>query len=76
VLSGSASIATIGLVTGGAASIAAVRLLRSMLFGVAPFDPVSFSAAVVALLFVLLAAGFIPARRAASIEPMQALRSE
>lgn len=76
VLAGSTSIAAIGLVIGGAASIAAVRLLRSMLFGVAPFDPVSFGAAVVALLFVLLAAGFIPARRAASIEPMQALRSE
>lgn len=76
VLAGSASIAAIGLVTGGAASIAAVRLLRSMLFGVAPFDPASFCAAAVVLLLALLAAGFVPARRAASIEPMQALRSE
>jgi predicted permease len=76
VLAGNASIAAIGLVIGGAASIAAVRLLRSMLFGVAPFDPVSFVAAAVALLLALFASGFIPARRAASIEPMQALRSE
>jgi predicted permease len=76
VLAGSASIAAIGLVTGGAASIAAVRLLRSMLFGVAPFDLMSFGAAAVVLLLALLAAGFVPARRAASIEPMQALRTE
>ena len=76
VLAGSAPIAAIGLVTGGLASIAAVRLLRSMLFGVASFDPVSFSVAAVALLLALLAAGYIPARRAASIEPMQALRAE
>jgi ABC-type antimicrobial peptide transport system permease subunit len=76
VLAGSASIAAIGLVIGGAASFVAVRLLRSMLFGVAPFDPVSFGVAAFALLLALLVAGFIPARRAASIEPMQALRSE
>jgi ABC-type lipoprotein release transport system permease subunit len=37
---------------------------------------VSFGAAALALLLALLAAGFIPARRAASIEPMQALRAE
>jgi hypothetical protein len=76
VLAGNASIAVIGLVIGGAVSIAAVRLLRSMLFGVVPFDPASFGAAAIALLLALLVAGFIPARRAASIEPMQALRSE
>jgi predicted permease len=76
VLSSSALVAGLGLLIGGLGSIAAVRLLRAMLFGVAPFDPVSFGAAAVALLLALFAAGFIPARRAASIEPMQALRSE
>lgn len=76
VLTGSAWIALVGLATGGAASVAAVRLLRSMLFGVAPFDAVSFAAAAIVLLLTLIAAGFVPARRAARIEPMQALRSE
>ena len=76
VLSGSASIAAVGLVSGGLGSIAGVRLLRSMLFGVAPFDWLSYIAAAGILLVTLLASGLIPARRAAAIEPMRALRME
>ena len=76
VLQGSASVILVGLVIGGAGSIAGVRLLRSMLFNVAPFDPISFSLAAVALVMTVLLAGITPARRAASIEPMQALRTE
>ncbi|MGA8085870.1 MAG: ABC transporter permease [Terracidiphilus sp.] len=76
VLQGSAGVILIGLVAGGLGSIAAVRLLRSMLFNVAPFDPVSFSGAAFALIITVLIAGFMPARRAASIQPMQALRNE
>jgi macrolide transport system ATP-binding/permease protein len=76
VIHGSASVILVGLVVGGAGSIAAVRLLRSMLFNVAPFDPISFSLAAVALVMTVLLAGITPARRAAGIEPMQALRTE
>jgi predicted permease len=76
VLQGSASVIFVGLVVGGAGSIAGVRLLRSMLFNVAPFDPISFSFAALALVLTVLLAGITPARRAASIEPMQALRTE
>ena len=76
VLSGSTFIAALGFLTGGLASIAAVRLLRAMLFGVAPFDPISYCAAAALMLLTVFVAGLIPARRAASIEPMQALRSE
>jgi predicted permease len=76
VLSGSTWTAVVGLVTGGLGSIAAVRLLRSMLFGVAPFDPVSYCAAAVLLLVTVFLSGMVPARRAASVEPMQALRIE
>jgi len=76
VINGSASVIFVGLVVGGAGSIAAVRLLRSMLFNVAPFDPISFSLAAVALVMTVLLAGITPARRAAGIEPMQALRTE
>jgi ABC-type antimicrobial peptide transport system permease subunit len=76
VLSGSTWTAIVGLVTGGLGSIAAVRLLRSMLFGVAPFDPASYVAAAVLLLITVFLSGMVPARRAASVEPMQALRIE
>ena len=76
VLAGSASIAAVGLVSGGLGSIAAVKLLRSMLFGVAPFDGWSYAAAAVILLATLFLSGLVPARRAATIEPMRALRTE
>ena len=76
VLQGSTAVIVVGLVAGGLGSIAAVRLLRSMLFNVAPFDPISFLGAAVALALTVIVAGFIPARRAASIQPMQALRNE
>ncbi len=76
VLQGGTSVILVGLVAGGLGSIGAVRLLRSMLFNVAPFDPVSFSGAAIALIFTVLIAGFMPARRAAGIQPMQALRNE
>jgi predicted permease len=76
VLQGSTSVVLVGLIVGGAGSIAGVRLLRSMLFDVAPFDPLSFSLAAVVLVTTVLLAGINPARRAATIEPMQALRTE
>ncbi len=76
VLRGATNVVVVGLVAGGLGSIAAVRLLRSMLFGVAGFDPISYCAAAVLLLLTVLLSGLIPARRAAAIEPMQALRSE
>ena len=76
VLQGSMSIILIGILAGGLGSIAAVRLLRSMLFNVAPSDPVSFAVAASLLIMTVLLAGVVPARRAAGIEPMQALRNE
>jgi len=76
VLQGTASVVLIGLVVGGIGSVAGVRLLRSMLFNVAPFDPISFSFAAILLVLTVIVAGITPARRAASIEPMQALRTE
>jgi len=51
-------------------------LLRSMLFGVAAFDPISFTAAALVVIVTVLLAGLAPAGRAASIQPMQALRTE
>jgi predicted permease len=76
VLSGSTWVAALGLAAGALGSIAAVRLLRSMLFGVTAFDPVSYCAAALFLLLTVFVSGLLPARRAASIQPMQALRTE
>ena len=57
VLSGSTWTALVGLVTGGLGSIAAVRLLHSMLFGVTPFDPTTYCVAATLLLITV----FFPA---------------
>jgi hypothetical protein len=65
-----------GLLIGGVGAFFAVRLLRSMLFGVAAFDPISFTAAALVVIVTVLLAGLAPAGRAASIQPMQALRTE
>ena len=65
-----------GMVIGIAASLAGAQLLRSLLFGVAPRDPLTLAAMCGVLLLTGLFAAWWPARRAASVDPMQALRSE
>jgi len=65
-----------GLAVGLAASLVLTRFLRSMFVGVGPTDVLTLATAAILLCVVALAACLIPARRAASIEPMQALRSE
>ncbi len=67
---------TAGLAVGFPLTYFASRQLKSMLYQLSPFDPVSFVLAIAAMLLVSAAAAFVPAQRAASIEPMQALRSE
>jgi putative ABC transport system permease protein len=72
----SARSAGIGLVAGLLLAIAATRLMKTMLFGVAPTDPLSFAAVALLLTAVALAASFLPARRASRVSPMEALRTE
>ena len=66
----------IGLALGIPAALYAGHLMESLLYGVVSYDPVALVGAPLALVLCAAAAGFIPARRAASIEPMQALRTE
>jgi predicted permease len=66
----------IGLVLGIPASLYAGYLMKSILYGVGSYDPWALTLAPVMLVICATFAGFLPARRAASIEPMQALRTE
>ena len=66
----------IGLCLGIPASLYAGYLMKSLLYGVGSYDPWALAGAPFMLVLCAAAAGFIPARRAASIEPMQALRTE
>ena len=66
----------VGLGIGIAASIASTRLLRSQLFGVEPADPLSYAVVAVVLAAVALVACYLPARRAAGVDPLVALREE
>jgi putative ABC transport system permease protein len=65
-----------GLVFGFAGSVAAVRLVRSMLYETRPFDPAVFLLVSVVLILVAGVACMIPAWRASRLDPMQALRTE
>jgi len=67
---------SIGVVVGLAGAFWAVRLLQSLLFGVSSKDPIIYSAVVLGVVLVGLLANFVPARRAASIDPMRALHFE
>jgi len=68
--------ALLGLVLGWAVSAGATQLIRSMLYGTGPLDPVTFAAAAAMLMAVAALACLIPAWRASRIDPMQALRTE
>jgi len=66
----------IGIVIGGISALALTRLMSSILFEVKPTDPLTFGGVAVLLGMIALLACYIPARRAASVDPMQALRAE
>jgi ABC-type antimicrobial peptide transport system permease subunit len=76
VLTSGAKLAVLGAVIGLAGAAAAASFVRSFLFQVSPFDPVVLVLAAIAVLALALMASVIPARRAAAVEPIQALRGE
>lgn len=70
------TLAGLGVALGLAAALALVRGLESLLYGVRPFDPLAFAAVCFVLLAAASAAAFVPARRAASVDPAVALKGE
>jgi len=76
VLRQGAVLAGAGIVMGLAAALAASRLIASLLYGIGPADPFTYATAATVFAAMTLAATWVPARRAAAIDPMRALRDE
>jgi putative ABC transport system permease protein len=76
ILARSAALTAAGLAVGLAGAAATTRWLGSLLYGVSPVDPVVLASVSILLAAVSLLASFLPARRAAAIDPMVALRAE
>jgi putative ABC transport system permease protein len=69
-------LAAVGVVIGIGCSLALARVMKSMLYGVKPWDPLSIVLVAILLTMVTLLAAYIPARRASRVDPMVALRYE
>jgi putative ABC transport system permease protein len=65
-----------GVAIGIAGALGLASLVASMLFGVTPFDPLSYAATATVLLLVAALACYVPARRAMAVDPLVALRQE
>jgi ABC-type antimicrobial peptide transport system permease subunit len=76
ILRDSLALVALGLAAGLPLAWLASRWMASMLYQLSPHDPLSFAVAGIGVLAVSVAAAVIPARRAASIDPMRALRTE
>jgi ABC-type antimicrobial peptide transport system permease subunit len=69
-------LAIVGIVIGTIASAASARLIASLLFATSPWDVTAYTAMIFSLIAVALVSGYLPARRASSVEPMTALRNQ
>jgi len=76
VLRESLLISAVGIFVGTPLAFAGTRVMQSMLFGLGPTDALSFAAALLCVTLVAIVAGLIPARRAATMDPIAALRNE
>jgi len=76
VLREASSLSASAIALGMSTSFLATRFVKSMLFGIAPSDPATLWGAAVLLMIVAMGASWIPARRAASVQPMEALRRD
>jgi len=66
----------LGILIGLGGALGVTRFLRTMLFGISPFDPASFVGVSLMLTTIALLASYVPARRAAKVDPVEALRYE
>ena len=76
VLREAAWITSSGVAMGVAAALALGRVVASLLYGLSPWDPITFACAALLLMLVAVGASWIPAHRAARVDPIQALRHE
>jgi ABC-type antimicrobial peptide transport system permease subunit len=76
VLRQAAMLAIVGLIAGIAGALALTRFMQGIIFGVGTLDAFTFISVTLVLVAIALAASYFPARRAARIDPMEALRTE
>jgi ABC-type antimicrobial peptide transport system permease subunit len=69
-------LSAVGAVVGILGALGLTRYLASLVYGVRPFDPLTFLSVAMLLALVALAACYIPARRASNVDPLAALRNE
>jgi ABC-type antimicrobial peptide transport system permease subunit len=69
-------LAAVGSLVGLCTAAAVMQLMKSLLFGISPFDPVTYAAVPLVLTAAAVVASYVPARRAARVDPVEALRSE
>jgi ABC-type antimicrobial peptide transport system permease subunit len=71
-----AVLAGIGVAIGLGAAMGLTRLMSSLLFGISPFDPLTYAAVPVILVAAVMLASYLPARRASAVDPVEALRAQ
>ena len=69
-------LAGMGVAVGLVAATGLMRLMKSLLFGISPLDPVIYAAVPIVLVTAAVLASYLPARRAAVVDPVEALRAE
>jgi ABC-type antimicrobial peptide transport system permease subunit len=70
------ALAGIGAAIGLSAAAGLMRLMKSQLFGISPLDPMTYIAVPVVLVMAAVLASYLPARRASSVDPVEALKAE